>query len=149
LELERTKTMLPVTEQEIDAFLAEFEAGRLPKARWTHGAHLLTGACYLHALGEAAAIDKMRLCVKRHNESVGTANSDTGGYHETITIAWIKLLAGLLQEAGPMERAAFAALAVERFVNDRGIFSRYYDFNLPGSLEARRAWVAPTLASFD
>ena len=36
--------MLPVTEQEIDAFLAEFEAGRLPKAQWTHGAHLLTGA---------------------------------------------------------------------------------------------------------
>jgi hypothetical protein len=141
--------MLPVTEQEIDAFLAEFEAGRMPKARWTHGAHLLTGACYVHGLGETAAIDKMRLCVRRHNESVGTANSDTGGYHETITIAWIKLLAGLLREAEPMERAAFATLAVERFVNDRGIFSRYYDFDLPSSIEARRTWVAPTLASFD
>lgn len=141
--------MLPVTEQEIDAFLAEFEAERLPKARWTHGAHLLTGACYVHALGEAAAIDKMRLCVRRHNESVGTANSDTGGYHETITIAWIKLLAGLRREVGTMERAAFAALAVDRFVNDRGIFSRYYDFDLPSSVEARRTWVAPTLASFD
>ena len=141
--------MLPVTEQEIDAFLSEFEAGRLPKARWTHGAHLLTGACYVHALGEAAAIDKMRLCVKRHNESVGTANSDTGGYHETITIAWIKLLAGLLREVGPIERSAFAALTVERFVNERGIFSRYYDFDLPSSVQARRTWIAPTLASFD
>lgn len=141
--------MLPVTEQEIDAFLAEFEEGRLPKARWTHGAHLLTGACYVHALGEAAAIDKMSLCVRRHNESVGTANTDTGGYHETITIAWIKLLAGLLRDTGSMERAAFAAFAVERFVNDKGIFSRYYDFDLPGSVEARRTWIAPTLASFD
>ena len=141
--------MLPVTEQEIDAFLAEFEAGRLPKAQWTHGAHLLTGACYVHGLGEAAAIDKMRLCVKRHNESVGTANSDTGGYHETITIAWIKLLAGLRREAEPMERAAFAALAVERFVTDRAIFSRYYNFDLPSSVEARRTWIPPTLASFD
>ncbi len=103
----------------------------------------------MHRLGEAAAIDKMRLCVKRHNESVGTANSDTGGYQETITIAWIKLLAGLLRVTGPMERAAFAAWAVEHFVNDRGIFSRYYDFDLPGSVEARRTWVAPTLASFD
>jgi len=141
--------MLPVTEQEIDAFLAEFEAGALPKVRWTHGAHLLTGACYVHRLREAAAIDKMRMCVRRHNESVGTQNSDTSGYHETITVAWIKLLARLLREAGPMERAAFAALAVERFEGDRGIFSRYYDFDLPKSVEARRTWVPPTLASFD
>jgi hypothetical protein len=141
--------MLPVTEEEIDAFLAEFEAGALPKVRWTHGAHLLTGACYVHRLGEAAAIDKMRTCVRRHNESVGTQNSDISGYHETITVAWIKLLARLLRETGPMERAAFAALAVGRFEGDRGIFSRYYDFDLPKSVEARRTWVPPTLASFD
>jgi len=59
--------MLPVTEQEIDEFLAAFEAAELPRARWTHGAHLMTGACYVHTLGEAAAIDKMRHCVVRHN----------------------------------------------------------------------------------
>jgi hypothetical protein len=141
--------MLPVTEQEIDEFLAAFEAGELPKARWTHGAHLLTGACYVHALGEAAAIDKMRLCVTRHNESVGTANTDTSGYHETITIAFIKLLAGLLRETSPIDRAAFAARAVERFAADRGILRRYYDFDLPASVEARRSWIPPTLASFD
>ena len=141
--------MLPVTETEIDAFLAEFEAGTLPKARWTHGAHLLTGACYVHALGEAAAIGKMRLCVIRHNQSVGTANTDTSGYHETITIAFIKLLAGLLREAAPIGRAEFTALAVQRFEADRGILRRYYDFDLPASVKARRSWVPPTLATFD
>ena len=141
--------ILPVTEQEIDEFLSAFEAGALPKARWTHGAHLLTGACNVHALGEAAAIDKMRLCVRRHNEAVGTKNSATSGYHETITIAFIKLLAGLLRKAQPLHRAAFAARAVERFEPDRGILRRYYDFDLAGSVEARRRWVQPTLASFD
>jgi hypothetical protein len=141
--------MLPVTETEIDEFIAAFEAGTLPKARWTHGAHLLTGACYVYDLGEAAAIDKMRLCVSRYNEAVGGKNTDTGGYHETVTVAWIKLLAGLLRESGAVERAAFARRAVERFEGDREILRRYYPVEVLRSVEARRAWIPPTLASFD
>src|SRR5580704_14982749 len=101
-------TGLPCSESEIDAFLEAFEGGTLPKERWTHGAHLLTGACYVHALGQAGAIERMRVCVKRHNESAGGKNTETSGYHETITIAWIKLLDGLLTEvrAGSGENGA-------------------------------------------
>jgi hypothetical protein len=142
-------TMLPESEEEIDAFVAAFEAGTLPKKRWTHGAHLLTGACYVHQLGQAAAIEKMRVCVKRYNQAVGGKNTETSGYHETITIAWIKLLDGLRREAGDLGRAEFARLAVDRFVGDKEIFRRYYDFDLVGSVEARRSWVEPTLAQFD
>ena len=67
--VEQRTRMLPITEQEIDKFLASFEEGTLPKERWTHGAHLLTGVCYVHGLGESVAIDKMRLCVRRYNEA--------------------------------------------------------------------------------
>lgn len=91
--------MLPVTEFELDEFLAAFEGGTLPKVRWTHAAHLLTGACYVHGLGVDTAMDKMRLCVKCYNVAVGGENTETSGYHETITIAWIKLLGRLLREA--------------------------------------------------
>lgn len=141
--------MLPETEAEIDQFIASFEAGTLPKERWTHGAHLLTGACYVHMLGEAAATDRMRTCVRRYNEAVGGTNTETSGYHETITVAWIKLLAKLLRESAPIERAAFARLAVERFERDRGILQRYYDFDLVNSAKARRRWVPPNLAPLD
>jgi hypothetical protein len=34
-------------------------------------------------------------------------------------------------------------------VGDKEIFTRYYEFDLAGSVEARRQWVEPTLASFD
>ncbi len=142
-------TELPCTEMEIDVFLAAFEGCTLPKERWTHGAHLLTGACYVHRLGQAAALDKMRVCVRRYNESVGGQNTDTSGYHETITVMWIALLARLHREVGPIERAAFAALAVERFVGVKEIFKRYYDFDVVNSVEARRRWVAPNLAPLD
>ena len=141
--------MLPETESEIDAFLAAFEGCTLPKERWTHGAHLLTGACYVHALGQAAAIDKMRACVRRYNESVGGKNTDTSGYHETIPIAWIKLLDRLHRESAPIDRTAFAALAIERFAARRDIFQQYYDYDLVTSTEARLTWIPPTLRSLD
>src|ERR1700722_9765227 len=136
---------LPCSELEIDAFLAAFEGGTLPKERWTHGAHLLTGACYVHGLGRDAALEKMRVCVRRHNESVGGKNTDTSGYHETITVMWIRLLDGLRREVGAMERAEFAQLAVERFAGEKDVFKRYYDFDVVGSVEARREWVEPNL----
>ena len=140
---------LPVTEPEIDVFLATFEGCRLPRTEWTHAAHLLTGACYVHSLGQDAALNKMRECVRIHNESVGTQNSETSGYHETITVMWIRLLDGLRREAEPISRAEFAALAVERFAGRRDIFREYYDFDLVASTEARLQWVAPTLKALE
>jgi hypothetical protein len=136
---------LPVTEAEIDDFLAAFEGCTLPKAEWTHAAHLLTGACYVHGMPREAALAKMRECVRRYNESVGGKNTETSGYHETLTVMWIRLLDGLRRESVPMDRARFAARAVERFAPHRDIFREYYDFDLVGSTEARLRWVEPTL----
>jgi hypothetical protein len=48
-----------------------------------------------------------------------------------------------------MERAAFAALAVNRFVEQRDIFRRYYDFDVVKSTEARLQWVEPNLGVLD
>src|ERR1700722_15119873 len=89
-------TPLPTTEPGIDAFLAAFESGTLPKERWTHAAHLLTGACYVHAYGEAAATDRMPERASPYNIAVGGQNTPTSGYHETITVFWIKYLRDLL-----------------------------------------------------
>lgn len=141
--------MLPATEEEIDEFLSQFESCTLPKEQWTHAAHLLTGACYVHALGERGAADHMRDRVRRYNVATGGQNTDTTGYHETVTLAWIKLLARLLNDLEPMARAEFARIAVSRFEHERKIFDRYYDFDVVSSVEARRRWVPPTLQSLD
>lgn len=140
---------LPVTESEIDVFLAAFEGCTLPKEQWTHAAHLLTGACYVHAMDREAALCRMRECVRRYNESVGGKNTETSGYHETITVMWIRLLDRLRREAGTMDRASFAALAVSYFAARRDIFRDYYDFDIVASTEARLRWVEPVLKPLD
>lgn len=140
---------LPKTEPEIDSFLAAFESCLLPKTQWTHAAHLLTGACYVHMFGQEAAIERMRQNVRKYNESVGGKNTETSGYHETITVAWIKLLEGYLRPFQPIGRAEFAAIAVEHFEPEREIFRRHYDFDLVNSSEARMHWVEPNLGPLE
>jgi hypothetical protein len=136
---------LPTTEAEIDAFLARFEDGSLPKEQWTHAAHILGGAWYVHRLSEAAALDHMRTCVRRYNEAVGGKNTATSGYHETVTVFWIKLLHAYLLAKQPIGRAEFAGLAVSHFVPQRDIYRRYYDFDVVASTEARAQWIPPNL----
>jgi len=140
---------LPATEDEIDAFLGAFEDGTLPKARWTHAAHIFTGACVVHRLGEAAAIDPMRVAIQRYNQAVGGQNTESAGYHETVTLFWIKLLAWLRESQPALTRLAFATFAVARFAQDRELLGRFYDFDVVASTDARRRWVAPTLRSVD
>jgi hypothetical protein len=136
---------LPTTEEEIDLFLSAFEAGTLPKERWTHAAHILGGACYVHRLGEAAALNHMRISVQSFNIAVGGSNTATSGYHETVTVFWIKLLAAFLATHQPIARTHFAALAVGHYASQRDIYARYYSYNLIGSSEARARWQPPNL----
>ena len=138
-------TELPVTEAEIDEFTAAFEAGTLPKERWTHAAHLFTGACYVHGLGEAGATVQMRERVRAYNVAVGGQNTATSGYHETVTVFWIKLLAALHKVHDPLARVVFAHVAVREFESQREIYAGYYDFDVVGSEEARARWVAPNV----
>lgn len=143
--------MLPTTEPGIDEFLDAFETGTLPKARWTHAAHLFTAACYVHMLGEAAAVEHMRRAIPRYNEAVGGKNTESSGYHETVTIFWVKLLAHFYRTHAVQrpQRVAFATLAVDRFAGDRGLLARYYRDDIVTSTEARRTWLPPTLQAID
>lgn len=136
---------LPFTHEEIAAFVSAFEAGTLPKECWTHAAHILSGAWYVHALGPEAALAEMRQRIRAYNEAVGTQNTDTSGYHETITVFWIRVLAAELARRPDATRAAFVTEAVEHFGRQRDILTRYYSFNVVKSTEARRVWVEPDL----
>lgn len=135
--------MLPTTEAELDEFLRGFEAGTYPKESWTHAAHVMAGAAYVHALGEAAALETMRRRVRAYNEAVGGKNTEDAGYHETLTRFWIEALA-LLQDRMPdADRIGFAQAAVKRWGRSSGWFRKFYDFDVVASREARREWVAP------
>ena len=74
------------SDSDITALTAAFRACNLPKEKWTHAAHW-AAALALIAEDEAAAHRDMPGMIRAYNESVGGRNTDTEGYHETITIA--------------------------------------------------------------
>lgn len=125
------------------AFVAAWEAGTLPKHEWSHAAHVAVGACYALRHGDAA-LDRTREGILRFNAAVGTANTDTSGYHETLTRFWAEVLAA--EVAGQASEWQAAKRAVARFGEDRDLHGLYYGFDVVRSVDARRAWVAPDLA---
>jgi hypothetical protein len=77
-----------------DEFLAAFEARTLPKAQWTHAAHVRMAWLYLTRLHFAAALDRVRDGIRCYNAAVGS-----DGYHETITVAFTLLIHARLTNA--------------------------------------------------
>jgi hypothetical protein len=76
-----------------EALVAAFLARTLPKSAWTHVAHLRVGLWHVRRLGETGALTALRSAISSYNEAVGTANTDTSGYHETLTIFYVRLIA--------------------------------------------------------
>jgi hypothetical protein len=130
-----------------DALAEQFVACRLSKPEWTHQAHLAVGLWHVSRFGPDRALPMLRTGIRRLNDSHGTVNSDTSGYHETITVAYVRLLDQFLA-AGDRSlhlRERCAALLASRLA-DRDALLRFYSKPVLMSAAARRQWVEPDLA---
>ena len=124
---------------------AELRARSLPKAEWTHQAHLRAGLWHVIEHGPIIALDLMRSRISAYNESVGTANTDTSGYHETITRFYITVIDRFLATAD--RSLDLDALAAQLFAahGDRRLPMHHYSESRLFSPVARRSWVEPDL----
>ena len=67
----------------------------LPKDEWTHAAHFAAVLWLLRRDGAAIVSREMPDLIRRYNVGTGGVNSDTEGYHETITQASIRAAANM------------------------------------------------------
>lgn len=121
-------------------------ARSLGKSEWTHEAHL-GATTYLLLKRPDIDVDKqLPGLIRRFNESVGGVNSDSEGYHHTITRAFLHGIRLFLAEADPSE-------PLHELVNDllrspmgrRDWPLRFWSKERLMSVEARRKFVAPDL----
>jgi hypothetical protein len=86
----------------------------------------------------------MRTGIRRLNQSHGTAETPTRGYHETITRAYIELLAMFLARFpdGTPLATRVSALLASRLARRDALLTCYGRDRLT-SPEARAAWVEP------
>jgi hypothetical protein len=78
------------SDDEIAAIGSGFLDLTLPKSAWTHAAHFAATVWLLSCRKDLDAARDMPQLIRKYNEATGTANTDTGGYHETITQASIR-----------------------------------------------------------
>jgi hypothetical protein len=85
--------------------------------------------------------------IRRHNAHVGTLDTATSGYHETITQLYLTLIDGFVRAwAQPTDYEAMAAALCEA-LDDRRIPLRFYTETRLRSAEARATWLEPDLIS--
>jgi hypothetical protein len=119
----------------------------LPKAEWTHEAHLATCAWLILERPDIVPERDLPELIRRYNESVGGVNSDSEGYHETITQFSIRAVrAALARGQGGSLREQVNALLLAR-EGRRDWPLRHYSRELLFSKEARSGWLEPDLAS--
>ena len=120
----------------------------LPRTEWTHEAHLATTTYLLLRRPDIDIDQQLPDLIRRYNESVGGVNSDTEGYHETITRAFLHGVRLFLAEADRDE--PLYDLVNELLLSPMGRRDwplRFYSRVLLFSVEARRRFVAPDLAA--
>ena len=122
-------------------------ARTLPRAEWTHEAHL--AAC-LWSVRERPEIDldaALPGIIRGYNEAVGGVNDDTQGYHDTITRTYLAGVRTHLEgrpAEEPLVDSVNALLASP--VGSRDWPLRFFSHTRLFSVEARRGWVEPDLA---
>jgi hypothetical protein len=122
---------------DITAIADAVEGCSLPKPEWTHQAHLAAGLAWVQRHGLDAAIPHARRSIRRYNEATGVANTDTGGYHETITRYYLAVLA---RHAAVGNR--FADVLADPAAGHDAVLHHWSRKTL-FSVAARRDWVPP------
>lgn len=131
------------SEAALSRFVADFENGTFPASQYHHAEHLAVAVCYLLSSNDEEATTRMRDRIRAYNVAQGGSNTETSGYHETLTVFWLQLIRANLP--GGVSRLEAVKQIQKQFGLTRDLFRQYYSFDVVNSKEARAWWIAPDL----
>ena len=135
---------MTLTEADIERIAAGVLDRTHPYAEWTHAAHFAVALWLLRHPGPLQRHGGMEPIIRRYNEAVGVPNTETRGYHATITIASLRASACALDGAAPGAPLApvLAALLTSPLGQSRWLLAHWSEARLM-SVEARFGWLEP------
>jgi hypothetical protein len=134
-----------ISDDDIASTCRHFIARTLPKREWTHAGHFAAALGLLALHPEVDCPRDMPDMIRAYNVATGVANTDTSGYHETITQASIRVARAFLSTSPDGTLCAtFDALMGSPFGKPDWL-SAYWTDALLFSAEARRRWVEPDI----
>ena len=128
-----------------DALVSQFRNQSLQKSDWTHELHLVVALWHLLEYKDfQSVLCYLRAGIILHNHSIGIKNTESSGYHETITVFWIKQLGKFLQsqESEDFNTLTEKLLKEMPFLQKEYIF-QFYDKEVLKSVQARATYIPP------
>jgi hypothetical protein len=119
----------------------------LPRADWTHEAHLAACTWLVLERPEIALEHELPDIVRAYNLAVGGVNDDTQGYHETLTQLYIRGVRGFVANHSGEDLLTTVNALLASEAGQRNWPLRFYSQTLLFSVAARRGWVEPDLAA--
>ena len=118
----------------------------LPRAEWTHEAHFALALEILRHRPGLAGGDSFRTIITRLNEAHGTPNTDSSGYHHTITLASLRATERLLEVRCDMPLADVLRELMAGPLGRSDWILAHWSRERLFTVEARLEWVEPDLA---
>lgn len=133
-------------ELDVDDLAARFAVPAIRRPEWTHVAHLAVGGWHVDRFGAAEALVRLREGIRRLNVSIGGQNTESSGYHETITAAYVTLIAAFLDTCPGLPLSECIGRMLTGPLADRDMLFTFYSRERLLSNEARARWMDPDRA---
>jgi hypothetical protein len=115
----------------------------LPKREWTHCGHFAAALWLLRHRPER--VPEIPALIRAYNEATGVANTDSGGYHETITRASLRAGAALLARHPDLPLHELLDVLMDSALGRSDWLLAFWSRERLFSVAARRGWLEPDL----
>ncbi|MBI1317045.1 hypothetical protein GC167_09360 [bacterium] len=130
----------------------DFQSSCIPMDQWNHEKHLMVGwgliwqkrretnSSRLNPLDFEALFADFSRTLRRLNESHGVPNSETRGYHYTLTRCWLSVIAQI-----DPDHPDLSTWFKDPSCSGRNLLLQWYRAEELMSREARLGWVPPSI----
>lgn len=132
------------SDDEIRELVSAFEACSFHPSEFRHYQHLTVALWYVWHQPHAQAVKKLTEGIRRLAETYGKT-----GYHETITLFWLKMVSSFADLSDRHLSIAATANELIDTYNDKELIGKYYSPDLLASAKAKAEWVGPDIKELD
>lgn len=135
------------SEAKIRALVDGVLEGTWPEPDWKHREHCVATAGLILLRPDIDLDLELRGIIQRYNVAQGGANTDTAGYHQTITLLYLAAIRDFLsREAEGVDLIEAVRRLLVSPVGSKDYPLTYYRRETLFSKEARLGWIAPDLS---
>lgn len=128
-----------------DAFFEQFEQSDIPVSYWQrHKSHIRMAYIYLTKFGYEEGLSRVRDAIKRYFTAQQIPNTLSTGYHETLTVVWMRLTNFILQNYGTAPNSLIFCDQHSSLMNSRNI-ELFYTHDHLYTEAAKQDFVDPNL----